>query len=274
MCVKILARKHSVLCACSLVSVVLTVSSAFAGEAYGAAPPNLNAYLDNLVSAYPDWVARYDNRFVILKSGIKFEISDNKLNKSFDELLEKPDIDDTFSMPYPTGTKPKQPAKNFDPGRVQFEPLLIAMYGDCKRNEVLSKLRTIQWLPAHAGGSVAITTVNRVDGALEAVSRELDRLPVDFIRFLTPSAGTYNCREIAGSTVRSMHAYGAAIDINTKYSDYWRWSSKDQGNLVWKNQIPIEIVRIFERHGFIWGGYWYHFDTMHFEYRPELFLSK
>jgi hypothetical protein len=119
------------------------------------------------------------------------------------------------------------------------------MYGDCKRNEVLSKLRTVQWLPTHGSGSVAITTVNRVDTALEAVSRELDGLPLDLIRFLIPSAGTYNCREIAGSTVRSMHAYGAAIDINTKYSDYWRWSSKDLGNPVWKNQIPIEIVRIF-----------------------------
>ena len=30
------------------------------------------------------------------------------------------------------------------------------------------------------------------------------------------------------------------------------------------------IVEIFERHGFIWGGKWYHYDTMHFEYRPEL----
>jgi hypothetical protein len=32
----------------------------------------------------------------------------------------------------------------------------------------------------------------------------------------------------------------------------------------------MEIVAIFERHGFIWGGRWSHFDTMHFEYRPEL----
>jgi hypothetical protein len=23
-----------------------------------------------------------------------------------------------------------------------------------------------------------------------------------------------------------------------------------------------------------WGGYWYHYDTMHFEYRAELFLFK
>jgi hypothetical protein len=34
--------------------------------------------------------------------------------------------------------------------------------------------------------------------------------------------------------------------------------------------MPQEIVDIFERHGFIWGGKWYHYDTMHFEYRPEL----
>jgi hypothetical protein len=29
-------------------------------------------------------------------------------------------------------------------------------------------------------------------------------------------------------------------------------------------------VAVFERHGFIWGGRWAHYDTMHFEYRPEL----
>jgi peptidoglycan LD-endopeptidase CwlK len=68
-----------------------------------------------------------------------------------------------------------------------------------------------------------------------------------------------------------MHGYGAALDLNVKQSNYWRWS-KDPSNQVWKNGIPIEIVRAFKKHGFIWGGYWYHFDTMRFEYRPELFL--
>ena len=29
----------------------------------------------------------------------------------------------------------------------------------------------------------------------------------------------------------------------------------------------------FETHGFIWGGKWYHYDTMHFEYRPELLMT-
>jgi hypothetical protein len=33
---------------------------------------------------------------------------------------------------------------------------------------------------------------------------------------------------------------------------------------------PSEIIEAIERHGFIWGGKWWHFDTMHFEYRPEI----
>ena len=38
-----------------------------------------------------------------------------------------------------------------------------------------------------------------------------------------------------------------------------------------RTTVPKEIVDVFEKYGFIWGGRWYHYDTMHFEYRPELF---
>jgi peptidoglycan LD-endopeptidase CwlK len=37
-----------------------------------------------------------------------------------------------------------------------------------------------------------------------------------------------------------------------------------------RNSYPQEIVELFEKHGFIWGGKWSHFDLMHFEYRPEV----
>jgi len=241
-----------------------------AEDFYGAPPSNIKAYIDKLVTSYPDWIQGHDDEFVVLKNGSKFRLSDHRTDKTFEELLEHPDIDDMFYAQYPAGTTPKQPAKNYDPGRVRFEPLFKAMYGDCRRNEVDPKLRTIEWISAHGGGHVAITTVNGVDKALSLVSKELDALPVAFVKFLMPSAGTYNCRTVAGSSVRSMHAYAAAIDLNSRYSDYWRWSTKGAADPVWKNQIPIEIVRVFEKHGFIWGGYWYHFDTMHFEYRPEL----
>jgi hypothetical protein len=189
-------------------------------------------------------------------------ISDHRTDKSFDELIEHPDIDDMFYVPYPAGSVPKQPPKDIDPGRVRFEPLFVAMYGDCRKNDVAPKLRTIEWLPAHSGGRVAITTVNGGDQALATVSRALDQLPSEFMKFLTPTAGTYNCRTVAGSSVRSMHAYGAAIDINVTYADYWRWS-KGANAPTWKNRIPTEIVRTFEQHGFIWGGYWYHAPMPH-----------
>jgi hypothetical protein len=250
----------------------ISTHSISASELYGVPPPNINAYLDKLVKSYPEWIEGHDSEYVVMKTGVKFAISDHKTNKSFDELIEHPDVDDMFYVPYPAGTVPKQPPKNSDPGRVRFEPLFVGMYGDCKKNEVAPKLRTVEWLPAHDGGRVAITSVNGLDKALAAVSRELDELPAAFIRFLKPTAGTYNCRTVAGSGVRSMHSYGSAIDLNTKYADYWRWASIEAP--IWKNQYPIEIVRIFEKQGFIWGGYWYHFDTMHFEFRPELLSER
>jgi len=249
--------------------LLLSVGPAIADDRYGAPPPDINVYLDRLARAYPDWIASVSSDYVVLKNGAKFAVSDHRTDKTFEELIERPDIDDMFYVPYPAGSEPQQPPKNFDPGRVRYEPLFVAMYGDCKKNEVGPKLKSIAWLPAHNGGRVAITAVNGVDQKLAAVSRELDALPPDLAKYLMPTAGTYNCRDIAGSSARSMHAYGAAIDINVKYSDYWRWSN-NLNSPVWKNRIPVEIVRVFEKHGFIWGGTWYHFDTMHFEYRPEL----
>ncbi len=253
-----------------IVTTMLAISGngARSQELYGASPADIKDRLAGLARSYPEWIAGFDDEFLILRNGQKFAISDGQAKKSFEELLEKPDIDDMFYATYPAGTVPRQPTRNSDPGRVRFEPLFVAMYGDCKKNGVAAKLRPVEWVPRQGGGRVMITTVNGVDKALAAVSRELDALPHDFARYLRPSAGTYNCRAIAGSTARSMHAYAAAIDINVTYADYWRWAASSAP--TWKNRIPIEIVRIFERHGFIWGGYWYHFDTMHFEYRPEL----
>jgi hypothetical protein len=88
--------------------------------------------------------------------------------------------------------------------------------------------------------------------------------------YLVPSAGTYLCRPIAATDRISVHAYGAAIDINVQFSDYWLWAKAKDGNFAWRNRIPGQIAEIFERHGFIWGAKWHHFDTMHFEYRPEI----
>jgi hypothetical protein len=35
----------------------------------------------------------------------------------------------------------------------------------------------------------------------------------------------------------------------------------------------LELVLIFEKHSFVWGGKWCYYDTTHFEYRPEMLLT-
>ena len=253
--------------------LVLLPPPSSAEELYGAPPPDIDGHIKVLIKSYPDWLIGRDGNFVIFRGDRRFEISDGKTPKTFDELLEYSDIDDMFYLPYPAGSEPKQPLRNSDPGRVRFQPLFDAMYGDCRSGEVSKKLRTIDWLPKHSGGKLAITTVNGVDRALEAVSKELDESQMELFKYLKPSSGTYNCRNIAGSNARSMHSYAAAIDINSAYSNYWRWSP-NKNEPKWQNQIPVGVVSVFEKHGFIWGGYWYHFDTMHFEYRPELLRTE
>lgn len=83
--------------ACAAAGFLLaSVGFSNADDLYGAAPPNINTYLDRLVRSYPDWIESHDNEYVVLKSGTKFAISDHRTNKSFTDLLERPDIDDMF----------------------------------------------------------------------------------------------------------------------------------------------------------------------------------
>ncbi|MET0631014.1 MAG: M15 family metallopeptidase [Xanthobacteraceae bacterium] len=235
-----------------------------------AAPALADPALDALIAAYPDRLAGYDQKDVIWKDGTRMTISDGRTGKSFDELIGSPDIKDQFAIPYPLGTEIKVPAVNEDPGRIRNEPFFLKMYGDCRKGEVSGRLKPVAWMPGRRGGTVSVTTVNGINQRLAEVVKELETLPGSMTQYLVPSAGTYNCRPIANTNRLSVHAFGAAIDVNSKFADYWEWSKGKDGKIIWKNRVPAAIGDIFERHGFIWGAKWYHFDSMHFEYRPEV----
>jgi hypothetical protein len=135
----------------------------------------------------------------------------------------------------------------------------------------MANATNVLWLPRRYGKNLQFTRVNGAAEELQKVSNELDRLPAHFLDYLRPTQGTYNCRASAGTSHRSSHGFGIAIDIAAAHSHYWLWSKPDSnGRYRYKNEIPWEIVNIFEKHGFIWGGKWYHYDTMHFSYRPEI----
>jgi hypothetical protein len=67
-------------------------------------------------------------------------------------------------------------------------------------------------------------------------------------------AGCYYPRFIAGSTKLSLHSFGIAVDLNVP------------GNLRGTaGEIDREVVAIFKKWGFAWGGDWSYTDPMHFE---------
>jgi hypothetical protein len=95
------------------------------------------------------------------------------------------------------------------------------------------------------------------------------------------SVSAWNWRNIANSSGRSFHSYGIAIDIQPKslggLETYWLWAS--QKNIDWwavpyekRFHPPEAVIKAFESYGFVWGGKWLFYDTMHFEYRPEVLL--
>jgi hypothetical protein len=91
----------------------------------------------------------------------------------------------------------------------------------------------------------------------------------------------WNWRTIADTQSRSFHAYGTAIDLLPRSLDgletYWLWAA-DRSPEWWavpysrRFHPPLAVIKAFESYGFIWGGKWTFFDTMHFEYRPELLI--
>jgi D-alanyl-D-alanine carboxypeptidase len=236
----------------------------------GASSASVAASVDDLVRAYPDALMGFDGANLIWCDGTRMPVGDGRPDKSMAEQLRAGSILDQLKLAYPAGA-PLLPAPREDPGRVRNRAFFDKMYGDCRTGPVA--LVPVIWLPHTWGHAVSITPVNDADGQLAAVSRELDALPADDKKYLYPVGGTYTCRSVADAGQRSMHAWGAAIDINPAFSDYWLWHRSGGTVPAYANRVPLEVVTVFERHGFIWGGRWAHFDTMHFEYRPELLIS-
>jgi D-alanyl-D-alanine carboxypeptidase len=248
----------------ALAALLLVCSAARAADRAG----------DALTDAYPSQIAGHDAATLLWRDGTRMALGDDDPAKSFADRLSHATLRDQLGLAYPAGAPLAAPPQDFDPGRFRNKAFFDHLYGDCRKREVEKTLVPVIWLP-HAWGRTILFTP-RAAGALRAASAEIDTLPADVRHAAWPIAGTYACRGVADAGQPSMHAYGAAIDLNLAVSNYWLWDTAKNGPKnppVWRNRMPREIVDIFERHGFIWGGRWYHYDTMHFEYRPELLVG-
>lgn len=227
-----------------------------------------------ILLAYPEYIADIvkdgsNKVYLVTRSGQKL-IYDDKKEKNIEGKMASPDIQDMLEQPYPLTITGKLMEKDSDPGRVRLYGLLKEVYGS-NQQQIEKQLGNVK-----AGGrSFQFSKSNGAGDALKAVMSELIPLSQSNNKVAVaafPSSGTFNYRLIAGTNRLSPHAFGIAIDLARDQRDYWQWASREQGQKRLES-YPSEIVEIFERHNFVWGGKWGHFDILHFEYRPEIIMK-
>jgi len=219
--------------------------------------------------AYPEAVCAVEENSLVLCDGQRFTYDDGR-DKSYAERLEQPDLQDMLAQRYPALAELRAPAPHFEPGRVRLTAFFQALYGKTPR-DVSAQLTRVAWLPEAGGKSVQIAKKHGAAARLQAVERALAELPEPLRREAAQLAGSVSYRNIAGTERTSAHAFGIALDVAPALGDYFRWREPhNEPPQRYRNRMPREIVQAFEREGFIWGGRWNHYDTLHFEYRPEL----
>jgi hypothetical protein len=179
---------------------------------------------------------------------------------------------------YPIGYMQALPEKVHHPTNRSTD-FLDALVGDTEREVVLSSGWVNFFKHRIFVHDLCKEPLRRVESRIAGASLESPEVRdyVDGISIIF----SMDRRKVDGSDALSYHAYGLALDIVPHtYGGkqvYWRWSA------VWKNgwdcillterwQPPQAVIDAFEGEGFVWGGKWYHFDTIHFEYRPEIIL--
>jgi hypothetical protein len=155
-----------------------------------------------------------------------------------------------------------------------------ALWRAHNRDEAYERVKSIRFL----GRSILVhySIIEELALVEERIRREAgtDRQVKQWIDNIN-SVTAWNWRNIAQTQSRSYHAYGAAIDLlPSNYRNattYWLWAA--ESNAQWwtipysrRLHPPGKVIKAFEAYGFIWGGKWMFYDTMHFEYRPEILI--
>lgn len=240
--------------------------------------------LNQFKNAYFQHIVDFDENHILWSDGTLMPIWDENPDKSEQEKLNNPSLaDQILQSPYITGIPDdiESYAPTTDSGRIRYEPFFRKLYGDSVR-QVVGNLVRVPWMPNVFGSKylLSVTTVNGVHELMQSISQDLETLVAEkpeLLPFLDQPSGTFHWRYVANSNRLSCHSFGITLDLNARLSHYWQWELQrnklpvtESSPITYQNLIPWDIVAIFEKYGFIWGGKWYHYDTMHFEYRPEL----
>ena len=232
-------------------------------QADGVVP--LREKLDVLQSVYRDVIFSVTNNTIRLIDG-RIVVVDDGRRKSHLGKVRDGDIEDMLAQIYPLGKCYKKRSRNQDPGRIRNETLLRALYGK-NAYQVRQHLAPIDWF----GTTVFVSKLHGAYAAAVNVRRDLERLDHKYHPVFKTPGETFRWRKVKNRDRLSVHAFAIALDMNAAFANDWRSRRSKPGKVRrYRNKVPNEVVEVFERHGFIWAGKWYHYDTQHFEYRPEL----
>ena len=251
----------------TLLSVLIAVSPLHAKEI------SVQSAIQCFQAAYPQTVQVNDGALIV--NGHKL-VPGKSHHSDYSQRLNTAGLLDQLEQIYPLDFP--VPKLNEDPGRLRNEAAFAAMYGE-NEAAVRKNLISVRWMPS--GGTVLFNRVNGAAEKLEAVGRELAADP-ELRHYASKTAGSFNYRVISGTNRRSAHAFGVAIDFSLpkNLGTYWKWAGCKEGKscsypqALRQDATLKKMVSVFEKYGFVWGGKWYNYDSVHFEYRPELLIQK
>jgi len=152
-----------------------------------------------------------------------------------------------------------------------------ALYQASNRDQAYRQMQTISFLgrriPVH---NAIVRELAMVESRIMAAA-ETDPAVRQWVQGIGRMYG-WNWRNVGGTQSRSFHAYGVAVDIIPRdlggRAMYWRWVGAGWYNIPHEGRYhpPDVVIRAFQELGFVWGGKWSFFDTMHFEFRPEVMI--
>jgi hypothetical protein len=221
---------------------------------------------------YQELIKSVDKTSIILQNGTILPFHTNTKKETWEEKINNADLEMQLSQSYKIGEIDINPKYLFDAGRLRYQPFFEALYGKNKQ-EIEKNLVKIDWPTSKGVVKLFVNSIGDIDKKLYLIGQEIAKLPPNE-RIWGDNPSTYYYRTIKDTNRLSMHSFGIAIDISPSKAQYWKSeASSELAKIGYKNSMPLSVVQIFEKYGFIWGGRWYHYDTMHFEYRPELLLS-
>jgi hypothetical protein len=146
--------------------------------------------------------------------------------------------------PFPAPTQMALKSFYGDPGKGEIEPQLVGI--DVKGLGLQYDGRPVATVRVHA----------KAAASLKRILTELAAAGLGGV--LAQYAGVYNHRPMRGGANWSLHAYGAAIDLaphNNGLHTHWPT----------KATMPLEVMEIFAREGWLPAGAFWSRDSMHFQ---------